>query len=63
MIKPNFIICGSSASGTSFLTTGMIGHPEIYLPKKIRPEPHYFYKSWEFQKSFKEYYLKNIFQM
>ena len=61
MIKPNFIICGSSASGTSFLTTGMIDHPEIYLPKKIRPEPHYFYKSWEFQKSFKEYYLKKYF--
>ncbi len=61
MIKPNFIICGSSASGTSFLTTGMIGHPEIYLPKKIRPEPHYFYKSWEYQKPFKEYYLEKYF--
>lgn len=61
MTKPNFVICGSSASGTSFLTSGMINHPEIYLPKKIRPEPHYFYKSWEYQKSFEEYYLKKYF--
>ena len=61
MKKPNFIICGSSASGTSFLTSGMINHPEIYLPKKIRPEPHYFYKSWEYQKPFEEYYLKKYF--
>jgi len=61
MTKPNFIICGSSASGTSFLTAGMVNHPEIYLPKKMRPEPHYFYKSWEFQKPFKEYYLKKYF--
>ena len=61
MIKPNFIICGSSTSGTSFLTAGIVDHPEIYLPKKMRPEPHYFYKSWEYQKSFKEYYLKKYF--
>ena len=61
MIKPNFIICGSSASGTSFLTAGMVNHPEIYLPKQMRPEPHYFYKSWEFKKPFEDYYLKKYF--
>ena len=61
MRKPNFIICGSSASGTSFLTAGMVNHPEIYLPKQMRPEPHYFYKSWEFEKPFEDYYLKKYF--
>jgi len=61
MKKPNFIICGSSASGTSFLTSGMGGHPDIYLPKKMRPEPHYFYKSWEYEKDFGDYYLKKYF--
>jgi len=61
MIKPNFIIVGSSASGTSFLTAGMVNHPEIYLPKKMRPEPHYFYKSWEYEKSFEDYYLAKYF--
>ena len=43
------------------MTAGIVDHPEIYLPKKMRPEPHYFYKSWEYQKSFKEYYLKKYF--
>ncbi|MCG8546249.1 MAG: sulfotransferase [Alphaproteobacteria bacterium] len=42
---PNFLICGSAASGTSFLANSMSKHPEIYLPKKMRPEPHYFYYS------------------
>ena len=62
-MKPNFIICGTSAGGTSFLTAGIINHPEIYLPKEMRPEPHYFYKSWEYEKPFSYYeekYFKDV---
>ncbi len=58
---PNFLICGAAAGGTSFLSAGMMNHPEIYLPKKMRPEPHYFYKSWEYEKPF-SYYLETYFK-
>jgi len=57
---PNFLIGGTSAGGTSFLSAILIQHPEIFLPKKMRPEPHFFYKSWEY-KNGKEYYLKKWF--
>lgn len=57
---PNFLICGSSASGTSFLSSILLQHPEIYLPLPMRPEPHFFYKSWEYSKGW-EYYLERWF--
>lgn len=63
MIKlthPNFIIGGTAAGGTSFLSSILVQHPQIYLPKEMRPEPHFFYKSWEFQKG-AEYYLQRWF--
>ena len=60
MVKPNFIIGGTSAGGTSFLTAAIIQHPDIYISKRMRPEPHYFYKSWEYQKGF-QYYLDTWF--
>lgn len=59
--KPNFIIGGTSAGGTSFLTAMLVQHPEVYLPKDMRPEPHYFYKSWEYSKG-DEYYLNRWFK-
>ncbi len=59
--SPNFLICGAAAGGTSFLSAGMMDHPEIYLPKKMRPEPHYFYKSWEYEKPF-NYYIDTYFK-
>lgn len=49
-MHPNFIIGGTAAGGTSFLSAILVQHPQIYLPKEMRPEPHYFYKSWEYQK-------------
>ena len=58
--KPNFIIGGTSAGGTSFLTAMLVQHPEVYLPKEMRPEPHYFYKSWEYARG-DEYYLNRWF--
>lgn len=57
---PNFIIGGTSAGGTSFLSAAIVQHPEIYLPKDMRPEPHYFYKSWEYEKGL-DYYHKRWF--
>lgn len=57
---PNFIIGGTSAGGTSFLSAAVVQHPNIYLPKKMRPEPHYYYKSWEFEKGI-DYYSTQWF--
>lgn len=57
---PNFILGGTSAGGTSFLSAILVQHPEIYLPKKMRPEPHFFYKSWEYEKGL-DYYLSKWF--
>lgn len=58
--SPNFIVGGTSAGGTSFLSAVLVQHPEIYLPKEMRPEPHFFYKSWEYEKG-TEYYLSRWF--
>ena len=60
---PNFLICGTGEGGTSFLSAAIVKHPEIYLPKQIRPEPHYFYKSWEYKKPigyYEEKYFKDV---
>ncbi|MCB1562218.1 MAG: sulfotransferase [Alphaproteobacteria bacterium] len=58
--RPNFLIGGTSAGGTSFLSAMLVQHPQIYLPKEMRPEPHYFYKSWEYEKG-DEYFLERWF--
>jgi len=58
---PNFLIGGCAASGTSFLSSIMVQHPRIYLPKEMRPEPHFFYKSWEYERGW-SYYLGRWFE-
>lgn len=60
MKEPNFIIAGGIASGTSFLSYSLKDHPQIYLPKIMRPECGFFYKSWEYKKG-KDYYLEKWF--
>lgn len=60
MVDPNFLIIGTAAGGTSFLTEKLIQHPDIYLPRQMRPEPHYFYKSWEYSKGL-DYYRSRWF--
>lgn len=45
---PNFIIGGTSAGGTSFLTSILLQHSNVYLPKEMRPEPHFFYYSHKY---------------
>jgi sulfotransferase family protein len=57
---PNFIIGGVAAGGTSFLADVLVQHPEIFLPKEMRPEPHFFYKSWEYEKGI-DYYKQRWF--
>ncbi|WP_299384460.1 sulfotransferase domain-containing protein [Helicobacter sp. UBA3407] len=60
MKTPNFIIGGTAAGGTSYLYELLIQHSEVYLPKRRIPEPHYYYKSWEYAKGL-EWYLKEYF--
>lgn len=60
MVDPNFLIIGTAAGGTSFLTEKLMQHPEIFLPREMRPEPHYFYKSWEHSKGL-DYYRSRWF--
>ena len=45
MVLPNFLIAGAAASGTSFLSSILKQHKDVYLPKEMRPEPHFFYYS------------------
>lgn len=57
---PNFLIGGVVSGGTSFLYSILKQHPEIYLPDEMRPEPSFFYKSWEYNKGL-EYYSQRWF--
>lgn len=57
---PNFIVGGTAAGGTSFLSSILVQHPQVYLPREMRPEPHYFYKSWEYERGL-DYYLNRWF--
>ena len=57
---PNFLIGGVNNTGTSFLYSVLKQHPEIYLPQEMRPEPSFFFKSWEFEKGL-DYYCSRWF--
>jgi Sulfotransferase domain len=57
---PNFFIGGVNNGGTSFLYSVLKQHPEIYLPREMRPEPSFFYKSWEYKKGM-DYYCTRWF--
>lgn len=59
-ILPSFIISGGNNSGTSYLFSFLTQHPEIFLPAKMRPEPSFFFKSWEYEKGI-DYYSKKWF--
>jgi len=53
--KPNFIIIGSCAGGTSFLSSILAQHKEIYLPKIKRPEPNFFHYTHKYKKGISSY--------
>ena len=60
MVLPNFLIAGAAASGTSFLSSILMQHTDIYLPKEMRPEPHFFYYSDKYTHGI-EWYEKKWF--
>ncbi len=53
--SPNFLICGAAQSGTSYLSTSISEHPEISMPVRTTPEPHFFLKAWEYEKGILNY--------
>ena len=58
--EPNFIIIGSCAGGTSFLSSILSQHRNIYLPKIKRPEPNFFHYSHKYKKGI-NFYIKQYF--
>jgi hypothetical protein len=60
-LLPNFLIAGGVASGTSFLSSTLANHPDIFLPKIHRPEPNFFHYSWKFSQGV-EWYQNTLFQ-
>jgi hypothetical protein len=54
-MKPNFLIAGGVATGTSFLSATLSGHPDIYLPKIQRPEPNFFHYTDKYERGLKWY--------
>ena len=58
---PNFLIAGGVATGTSFLSSALASHPNIFLPKIHRPEPNFFHYSWKFSQGL-EWYQRTLFQ-
>ena len=57
---PNFLIIGAARSGTTTLYSLLQEHPDIYLPKNKRPEPHFFLKSDEYARGL-DYYETRYF--
>ena len=55
---PNFIIGGAAAAGTSFLSSILMQHEDVYLPKQMRPEPHYFHYSYHYKNPIEWYSQK-----
>ena len=60
LARPNFLIAGAGESGTSWLYACLLQHPQVYMPKEMRPEPHFFYKQVEYDKGL-DYYLERYF--
>lgn len=52
---PNFLIIGAARSGTSTLYAQLQQHPDIYLPRNKRPEPHFFFKTSEYDRGLANY--------
>lgn len=55
MNLPNFIIAGGVATGTGFLSAALVQHPDVYLPRRQRPEPNFFCYSWKFNRGLRYY--------
>lgn len=55
-LHPDFIIIGAPRSGTTFLYDLLIQHPDIYLRKEKRPEPHFFALESKYNEGIHNYY-------
>jgi hypothetical protein len=42
MRLPDFVIAGAPRSGTTWLTSALDRHPDIWFPRPLRPEPKFF---------------------
>lgn len=42
MRLPDFVIAGAPRSGTTWLTSALDRHPDIWIAKPLRPEPKFF---------------------
>lgn len=63
MRLPDFLIIGAARCGTTSLCENLKGHPQIYLPPSLRPEPHFFLKEQEYRKGLAYYsskYFKDV---
>lgn len=60
MILPTFLIAGACAAGCSQLSAALKQHPDVYLPRKHRPEPHYFYYSSRYRHPL-QWYSESVF--
>jgi hypothetical protein len=54
-LLPNFLIIGAARSGTSSLYSYLQEHPDVYLPRTKRPEPHFFFKASEYARGIDDY--------
>jgi hypothetical protein len=54
-MRPDFIIGGTVAAGTSYLSSVLLAHPEVYLAQPMRPECNFFIKSAEYAKGLPYY--------
>ena len=54
-VFPNFLIGGAAQSGTSFLAMSVAQHPQVFMPARSVPEPHYFLKTAEYDKGLGAY--------
>lgn len=63
MSLPDFLVIGAARSGTTSLYHYLKSHPQVYLPAKKHPEPHFFLKNEEYKKGIDYYsnkYFKNV---
>jgi hypothetical protein len=58
--RPTFLIGGSLAGGTSFLSATLLQHERIFMPPDMRPEPSFFFKTWEYSRGL-DYYCNRWF--
>jgi LPS sulfotransferase NodH len=52
---PDFVIAGAPRSGTTWLTSALDRHPEIWLAKPTRPEPKFFLVDELYELGIEEY--------